>query len=92
MKPSLSARFQDASYPNHLRADLGDGLVLGKRNPGQEWAVAGDGGVRVALDVCAPFPAGGIGVTGSDVLCLEALELLLVAKLVGLLKMLDGDG
>ena len=46
--------------------------------------MADDGRVRVALDVGAPLPAGRVGVAGADVLGLEALELLLVAKLVGL--------
>lgn len=46
--------------------------------------MAGDGGVCIALDVGAPFPAGGIRVTSTDVLCLKALEFLLGSKFVGL--------
>lgn len=52
--------------------------------------MAGDGRVRVALDVGAPFPAGSVGVTGADVLGLEALEFLLVAKFVGLGALVGG--
>jgi hypothetical protein len=40
--------------------------------------VTDDGGVRVAHDVGAPFPAGRVGVTCADILRLEALEFLLV--------------
>lgn len=48
--------------------------------------MADNRGVRVSLDVCPPLPAGGVGMASSDVLGLEAFELLLIAKLVGLLK------
>lgn len=44
----------------------------------------GDRRIRVALDVGSPLPARCIGVASADVLGLEALEFLLVAKLVGL--------
>lgn len=50
--------------------------------------MAGNGGVGIALDVDSPLPAGSIGVTGTDVLGLEALEFLLVAEFVGLRKRL----
>lgn len=73
-----------ATYPDHLRADLGHGLVLGEGNVRKQRAVADDGRVRVALDVGAPLPAGRVGVAGTNVLGLEALELLLVTELVGL--------
>ena len=46
--------------------------------------MAGDGGERVAVDVGAPFPAGGVRVASADVLGLEALEFLLGAEFVGL--------
>lgn len=46
--------------------------------------MAGDGRVCVALDVCAPLPASGIGVASSNKLGLQALEFLLGTKLVGL--------
>lgn len=45
------------------------------------------GRVGVALDVGAPLPARGVGVARTDVLGLEALQLLLVAELVGLGRM-----
>jgi hypothetical protein len=47
--------------------------------------VAGDGRVCVTLDVGAEFPAGGVWVTSTDVLCLKALELLLGSEFVGLI-------
>jgi hypothetical protein len=46
--------------------------------------VAGNGGVCVALDVGAPFPAGRVWVACTDVLCLEAFEFLLGAEFIGL--------
>lgn len=46
--------------------------------------MADDGRVRVALDVGAPLPARRVRVAGADILGLEALELLLVAQLIGL--------
>lgn len=46
--------------------------------------MADNRGVRVSLDVCPPLPAGGVGMASSDIFGLEAFELLLVAKLVGL--------
>ena len=46
--------------------------------------MADDGRVRVALYVGAPFPACGVGVAGANVLGLEALKFLLIAKFVGL--------
>lgn len=46
-----------------------------------------DAGTRVAVDVGLPFPARGIGMASADVLALQPLEFLLVAKLVGL----EGD-
>lgn len=72
------------TYPNHLRPDLDNGLVFRQRNVRDQRSVAGDRGVGVALDVGAPFPAGGVWVASTDVLGLEALEFLLVAELVGL--------
>ena len=68
-----------------MSADFGNRLILCQRDVGKQRAVADDGGIRVALDVGAPFPACGVWVAGSDVLGLKALEFLLVAKLVGLL-------
>ena len=51
--------------------------------------MAGDGRVRVALDVGPPLPARRVRVAGADVLCLEALEFLLGAELVGLAGVSD---
>lgn len=42
-----------------------------------------DAGLGVAVDVGLPLPARGVRVPGTDVLGLEALELLLCAELVG---------
>jgi hypothetical protein len=72
------------TYPDHLRANLGDRFILSKRDIGEKRSVAGDGGVCVALDVGAPFPAGRVWVTSADVFRLEALEFLLGAEFVGL--------
>lgn len=72
------------TYPDHLRPDLDDRLILGQRNIRDQRSVAGDGRVGIALDVGAPFPAGGVWVASTHVLGLEALEFLLVAELVGL--------
>jgi hypothetical protein len=47
--------------------------------------VPDDGAERVAVHVCPELPAGRVWVAGADELGLEALEFLLVAKLVGLL-------
>lgn len=47
--------------------------------------MADNRGVRVSLDVCPPLPAGRVRMASSDVFGLEAFELLLVAKLVGLM-------
>jgi hypothetical protein len=46
--------------------------------------VAGDGRVGIALNVGAPFPAGSVWVTSTDVLCLKALEFLLGSEFIGL--------
>lgn len=43
-----------------------------------------DAGLSVAVDVCLPLPARRVGVPRSDVLRLQALQLLLRAELVGL--------
>ena len=48
--------------------------------------MAGNRRVGIALRVRLPFPAGRVGVTCADVLCLQAFEFLLCAKLVGLRK------
>ncbi|KAJ6444072.1 hypothetical protein O9K51_02466 [Purpureocillium lavendulum] len=75
---------RNGTYANQFRANLGDGLVLGDGDVCEERAVADDGRVRVALDVGPPLPARGVWVAGSEELGLQALELLLVSKLVGL--------
>lgn len=46
-----------------------------------------DAGLGVAVDVGLPLPARGVWVPSTDVLGLEALELLLCAELVGLRSM-----
>jgi hypothetical protein len=74
------------AYPNHLRSNFGDWLVLGQGNVGQQRPVTGNGGVGVALNVCTPLPAGRIRMTSAHVLGLEPLKLLLVAKFVGLFE------
>jgi hypothetical protein len=70
-------------FPDHLSANLGDGLVLRQSDIGKQRSVASDGRVCVALDVGTKFPTGGVGVTSTDVLCLKALELLLGSEFVG---------
>jgi hypothetical protein len=72
-------------FPDHLSANLGDGLVLRQSDIGKQRSVASDGRVCVALDVGTKFPTGGVGVTSTDVLCLKALELLLGSEFVGLI-------
>ena len=72
------------TYPNHLRANLGNRFILGKRDIREKRPMAGDGRVCVALDVGAPFPACRVWVTSADVFRLEALEFLLGAEFVGL--------
>lgn len=72
------------TYPNHLRANLDNGLVLSKRDIREKRPMAGDGRVCVALNVGAPFPACRVWVTSADVFRLEALEFLLSAEFVGL--------
>lgn len=81
----LSIKPHCLAYPDHLSADLGDGLVLSQSDVGKKRSVAGDGRVCVALDVGTKFPAGCVWVTSTDVLCLKALELLLGSKFVGLI-------
>lgn len=81
----LSIKSRSQAYPDHLSADLGDRLVLGQSDIGKQRSMAGDGRVCVALDVGTKFPAGGVGVTSTDVLCLKALELLLGSEFVGLI-------
>lgn len=46
--------------------------------------MTGDGRVGIALNVGAPFPAGSVWVTSTDVLCLKALEFLLGSEFIGL--------
>lgn len=65
------------THPNHLRASLGHRLVLGQRNVGHQWRVAGDARVCVALDIGLPLPARGVWVAGADILGLQPFELLL---------------
>jgi len=72
------------TYPDQFGANASHGLVLRQRDVGQQGRVADDAGIGVAMDVCLPLPAGGVGVAGADVLGLESLELLLGAQLVGL--------
>lgn len=79
------SRISETTYPNHLDAHFGDGLVLSQRDVGQQWRVPGDARVCVAVDVGLPLPAGCVRVSRADVLGLEALEFLLVAEFVGLL-------
>jgi hypothetical protein len=74
----------DTTYPYQLSPRLGQRLIFCQRDVGQKRSVADNRGVRVSLDICPPLPAGGVGVASSDVFGLEAFELLLVAKLVGL--------
>lgn len=72
------------TYPDHLRANLGNGFILSKRDIREKRPMAGDGRVCVALNVGAPFPACRVWVTSADVFRLEALEFLLGAEFVGL--------
>lgn len=72
------------THPYHLSPRLGQWLVFCQRDVGEKRSVADNRGVRVSLDVCPPLPAGGVWMAGSDIFGLEAFELLLVAKLVGL--------
>lgn len=67
-----------------LEARLGRGLALRQRQVGQHGRVADQARVSVAHDVGLPLPARRVGVAGANVLLLEALELLLRAKFVGL--------
>lgn len=48
--------------------------------------MADNRGVGISLDVGPPLPAGRVGMASSDIFGLEAFELLLVAKFVGLLE------
>lgn len=73
-----------STHPNQPRADKRGGLVLSGRDVIEERRVAGNGGQGVAVDVGAPFPAGGVGVACADVFGLQALEFLLRAEFVGL--------
>lgn len=50
--------------------------------------MADDGGICIALDVCPPFPACSVWMSGADVFGLEPFKLLLVAEFVGLDEML----
>ena len=69
---------------DELRPDLCHGLVLGEGHVGEQRGVPNDASLGVAVDVGLPLPARGVRVPGTDVLGLEALELLLRAELVGL--------
>ena len=71
-------------YPDHLGTNFGDGLILGQGNVRKHGRVADDVGKCVAVDVGLELPARRVGVAGTDVLGLEALEFLLRAQLVGL--------
>lgn len=73
-----------STHPDQPRADKRGGIVLSGGDVVEERRVTGDGRQRVAVDVGAPFPAGGVGVAGADVFGLQALEFLLRAKFVGL--------
>lgn len=46
--------------------------------------MSGDARISIAVDVGLPLPARRVGVSRADVLGLEPLEFLLVAKFVGL--------
>ncbi len=82
---SLSSRtYKQPSYPYQLRAHLGRGLVLGQCDVGEVRRVSDDARVGVAKDVGLPLPARRVRVASADVLGLQALELLLVTKLVRL--------
>ena len=72
------------THPDHLRAHLGDGFVLSQRHVRYQRRVADDAGVRVAVHICFPLPARGVGVAGADVFDLQTLELLLGTEFVRL--------
>lgn len=84
MYKNIARNRHKGTYADHLRADFRNGLVLSDGDVGEQRAVADDRRVRVALDVGPPLPARSVWVTRAEELGLQALELLLVSKLVGL--------
>jgi hypothetical protein len=72
------------AYPDELRAQLRRRLVERQGHVRNLRRVSDDARVRVAEDVGLPLPAGRVGVARTNVLCLEAFELLLGSQLVRL--------
>ena len=69
---------------DHLRSHAFSTLPHSDRHVAQERRVPNVRGVAVAVDVGGPFELGGVGVTGTDVACLQLFKLLLSTQFIGL--------